>query len=164
MAPPLERAADGRAAGSQEAPMRGALVAVVLGLSLLGTRSVPAAPFSTAFDDLKADLESRRDNDFGGTLDAAKKKQQKAVLKCLALLEKPSATALNDMKTFGAVAKALAKGYPEERALGFSSTLWFSLVPVFNGVDAPFGGDLYDLRTAIGRMVPNAAFKKASRF
>src|SRR5690349_15602246 len=105
--------------------MRALLVAVALVPSLLAARPAPAVPFTDAFLVLQADLETRRDNDFGGDLDAAQVKQRKAVLKSLALLAKPSDGALHDFQTFIQVAGAIAKGYPEEVAAGFDSPLWF---------------------------------------
>jgi hypothetical protein len=73
-----------------------------------------AAPSTDAFEDILAELESRRDEDFTGTLDKTQKKQQKAVLKSLAAFAKEHTSFSQDLKTAGKVAKILAKAYPTE--------------------------------------------------
>jgi hypothetical protein len=92
--------------------MKRLLVAVAFAASVVGP-SV-AAPSTGGFGALLDQLESRRDNDFGGTLDKTQKKQQKAVLKALAAFDKELTTLSMDLKTAGKVAKILAKAYPTE--------------------------------------------------
>ena len=94
--------------------MRRSLAAGALALALSAAPSLQAAPFSAAFSSLRTELESRRDNDFGGTLDATLKKQQKAVLKGIAFLEKPADDLGDDLKNAGRIGKLLVKAYPAE--------------------------------------------------
>lgn len=73
-----------------------------------------ADPFTSHPDALIAELELRRDNDFGGTLDKLAKKQQKAVLVSLAQFAKASSGPMGDLKALGKAGKKLAKAYASE--------------------------------------------------
>jgi hypothetical protein len=95
--------------------MRHAFAAAALLAALAaGGADAPAAPFTAAFDGLRADLEFSRDNDFGEGLDKVLKKQQKAVLKSLAALQKPADDLADDLRTAGKVSKTLDKAFPNE--------------------------------------------------
>ncbi|RKY20499.1 MAG: hypothetical protein DRQ55_07390 [Planctomycetota bacterium] len=87
-------------------------------LSLLAvplfSASLQAAPFTTHSDALIAELEQRRDNDFGGTLDKLQKKQQKAVLVALKTFAKNSKGPKFDLKFLNKGAKKLSKAYVSE--------------------------------------------------
>jgi hypothetical protein len=67
-----------------------------------------------SFDGIRGELEHRRDDDFGGTLDATAKKRQKAVLKSLVLIAKEADDLGDDIKIAGTVAGLLQKVYAEE--------------------------------------------------
>jgi hypothetical protein len=94
--------------------MRRFLAAGAISLAAAAAPTLQAAPFSAAFDTLRTELESRRDGDFGGTLDAARKKQQKAVLKGIASLDRPADDLGDDLKNAGRIGKLLMKAYPAE--------------------------------------------------
>jgi hypothetical protein len=144
--------------------MRSVLVAVVLGLSVLGARPAPAAPFTTALDGLKTELETRRDDDFGGTLDAARKKQQKAVLKSLALIDRPSAGAQDDLKTFGSVAGLLEKAYPAEMSPVAALPLRVLCEGADDDLQAIIDAEVAVLDGFHLRMVPSPTATKAEKF
>ena len=88
--------------------------AAALGLALLATRPAIPSPYSDAFDGLLPELERRRDEEFAGTLDRTAKKQQSAVLKCLALLGGPADGFADDFRTAVSVAGLLEKAYPAD--------------------------------------------------
>jgi hypothetical protein len=89
------------------------VAAALAGAVVLLTPVLASAALATDnLDNLRAELEDRRDNDFGGTLDKAAKKQQKSVLKSLAAMDKTSTTAGSDVKILAKVVKTLSKGYP----------------------------------------------------
>ncbi len=82
---------------------------------LLVASATSHAEFLTEdFAPLRAELVQRRDNDFAGTLDKATKKQQKAVQKSLAALDKKADDLADDVKTASKVSGLLSKAYREE--------------------------------------------------
>lgn len=144
--------------------MRSAFVQVALCLALFGGNPAPATALgSEAFGPLKAELETRRDNDFGGTLDAAQKKRQKAVLRCLALVGEPYSSYANDMKAFASIARLLEKAYPEEMAAESGSGLRFLAASLFGDLDSRLEGDRYQLSSTLAKEVPGPAWRKGLR-
>jgi hypothetical protein len=90
-------------------------IVAAFGLAVGLTGSGVAGPFEPEpFQTLRGELTNRRDNDFSGTLDATQKKQQKAVIKALATLDKTSKSFSTDLKNAGKIVKSLAKVYPDE--------------------------------------------------
>lgn len=91
-------------------------VTKLLAAATLAALVVPAlAVFDVALHaDLRAELETRRDNDFDGDLDKTAKKQRKAVLRSLKFLDKKSKGRADDLKWTARIAKTLAKAYPED--------------------------------------------------
>ncbi|MCG3133509.1 MAG: hypothetical protein HMLKMBBP_00687 [Planctomycetes bacterium] len=81
---------------------------------LLAAAVSGAAPFTSALDALRADLQSRRDNDFGGTLTAAQRRQLAAVEASLARIDGAHASVEDDAKTLKFVAKKLARPFRAE--------------------------------------------------
>lgn len=92
---------------------RSSLLPGLLALSLLVAPAMAEFLVDT-FVPLRAELELRRDTDFGGKLDKAAKQQQKAVLKSLKRLDKPADSMLDDLRSAGALAGYLAKPYAAE--------------------------------------------------
>lgn len=84
-------------------------LAAAAALVLAVVAGVPArsAPSTTYFDDLRAELLLRKDNQF-------EKKQQTAIFKSLVIIDRPAKDLTDDIKRAGAVLKALEKGFPEE--------------------------------------------------
>ncbi len=93
--------------------MRFTVAALAIGFTLFGTHNAPASPFTAAFDPLRTEMETRRDNDFGGTLDATQNRQKAAVLKCLTLMERDSIDVRGDIITLKGVSRLLEKAYPD---------------------------------------------------
>jgi hypothetical protein len=144
--------------------LRIAGAALVLGLSLVVSRPAPAGTYGAPFEGLQAELETRRDNDFGGVLDATQKKRQKAVLQGLALIAKPSPDAMNDLKVLGSVARLLEKAYPEEMAFGSPSGIWDGSFFAFQLIYGQFVADFGPFSGRVGKMAPSAAQRKAAKF
>ena len=91
-----------------------AVFAMFVALVFAAPTAAPAAPFTSAFDALTAELETRRDNDFSGTLDAAQKKQKSAVLKSLSTIAKPASTLAQDLAHGVTVIGLIEKPYAAE--------------------------------------------------
>lgn len=116
------------------------LVVAAAALSLFGPRSAPAAPYTGAFAALKAQLEYRRDNEFlEAPLDKTMKKQQKAILKGLALLERPADDLGDDLKTLLSLARVLERDFPAD---------FDALVATGAPIHVPFQELLLDARSA----------------
>jgi hypothetical protein len=143
--------------------MRRFLIAAALGLALLPTRTAPAAPFTSAFETLQSELETRRDNDFGGVLDATQKKQQKAVLKSLVLIGRTSDSALDDMKTISSVARTLERAYPVDMAFGSPSALGTDSFAALQDLYNLFVADYGPFGATVVKMAPSAAYRKAAK-
>jgi len=142
--------------------MRLVAAAAVLALSLLAARTAAAQEYEPPFDALEATLQSRFDNDFDGILDAAQKRQQKAVAKCLELLEPPTEGALNDMRILGTMAKLLEKAYPEEMAFGNASDLWGDSFTAFQALYFEFLLDYSPFKGRVGQLAPSGPQRKAA--
>jgi hypothetical protein len=95
--------------------MRHPAAATVLA-AVLALFPAPSAadPFTGAFTDLRAELEHRRDDDLAGELDAAGKKQLKAITKSLKALDKEADDLGDDLRTAGKISAALEKAVPGE--------------------------------------------------
>ena len=74
-----------------------------------------------AFAALRADLEHRRDNELAAPEGKTAKKQRKAVLKCLKLLDKKSTKRSSDIKIAGKCAAAVTPRW-KPRASPFAKT------------------------------------------
>ena len=142
--------------------MRFVAAAAVVALSLLASRPAAAQEYEPPFDALEATLQSRFDNDFDGVLDATEKRQQKAVAKCLELLEPPTEGALNDMKILGTMAKLLEKAYPEEMAFGNASDLWVDSFTAFQALYFEFLDDYAPFKGLVGQLAPSGPQRKAA--
>ena len=133
--------------------------------------AVPAfAVFDTeTYAALRAELETRRDNDFGGELDKDAKKQQKAVAQSLKFLDKKSKGRADDLKWTARIAKALAKAYPEDFAttdggepLDLSDLVDQIIMNQAGAVDADIGeleGRVTSLTGSLGRRAVKASEK-----
>jgi hypothetical protein len=104
-------------------------LAAAAALLFVVVAGVPArsAPFTTYFDGLRAELVLRKDNQF-------EKLQQKAILKSLAIIDRPAKDFTDDLHRAAAVIKALEKGFPAD----FPAPLVFAPTPLYLFVD----GDL----------------------
>ncbi len=100
----------------REARMRRTWLAALVVVVLFLFDGAPAAraDFAGDFAPLRAELERRRDEDLVGTLDKTGRKQLKAVLGAIALLDKGGNGLSAEMKTAGKLIKRLAKAYPAE--------------------------------------------------
>ena len=136
--------------------MRRSLVAGISLLALAATVS-PAAPFTAAFDDLRTALEFSRDNEFGGTLDRTLKRQQAAILKSLAALDKPADDLGDDLKTAGKVARALEKAFPQF-AEPSDALVLLAGDPFPGAVDDALSSLNADVVAAIGDLAGRAGF------
>lgn len=72
-----------------------------------------AAPFTTAFDPLRADLSNRRAA-YVGTLTGAQRRELAAIDACIARIDGPHASISDDAKSLKFVAKRLAKAFRSE--------------------------------------------------
>ena len=144
--------------------MRRLAVAALAALSFAVATPRPSAavPFTNAFEELQIELENRAE-DLAETTDTEGKKRLKALLKCLSLLGKESTSAIQDMKTFAAIATQLGKVYPDDASVLSSSTLAQAqfaalddLYTLYVGVSGPF-------EDTIGKMVPGAKRKKGAK-
>lgn len=87
-------------------------VCLVLGLS--GDPRPARGDFESRFAALRAELEHRRDDDLAGTLDRTQKAQRRAVLKALALLDRPAKGLKGEISVARKVVRLLAKPFAEE--------------------------------------------------
>lgn len=99
--------------------MRLARLVLCLSIALMAVVSTlaPADTFTNAVGPVITELTTRRDNDFAGELDKARKAQQKAVLAAFALVLKLHDDAGDDIKTVGKIAGKLEKPYAAEFAI-----------------------------------------------
>jgi hypothetical protein len=139
---------------------RVALVVAAFGVSLVGAFRATATP-AGPFEALESELISRRENDFQELpLSREAKRQQKAVLKCLELLDAPAEDIGDDFSTFVAVSKTLEKAYPEAN-VGAVSSLLDMLWNVRGALIEAFEEDLADLGSRIGMLAPSRWKDKA---
>lgn len=82
-----------------------------LGVALLLAVSAGAAPFTTSFDALRAEMQTRRDNDYGGTLTSAQRREVAALDACLARLDGAHASIGDDAKSLKFTANKLVKAF-----------------------------------------------------
>ncbi len=90
--------------------------ALVVFAVLLAAVVVSAAPFTSSFDALRADLVLRRDTVYTGTLSRAQRKELATINSCIARIDGPHASIGDDAKSLKFVAKNLVKAFRGEFA------------------------------------------------
>lgn len=90
------------------------LGAVALALWILGALSAFGAPFTSAFDSLRAELQRRHDEDYAGTLSRSQRKELAAIDASLARIDGAHATIEDDARSLRVVAKRLTTAFRSE--------------------------------------------------
>ena len=89
-------------------------MAVIVGLVAVYAPRAGAAPFTSNFDDLIADLQTRAAA-LSNSTDKAEEKEYKTIEKVLSTLNK-STSLTTDIKNLGSVSKTLIKAFPTDYA------------------------------------------------
>ncbi len=108
--------------------------------------SVSAAPFTSYFDSLIAELTSR-EAALSDSTDSLEIKQRKAATKALTALNKDSDSLSKDLKSARKVARILFKAYPEEFTLPAASFTPFS--DLFTELFGNLGSEVSDALAAV---------------
>ncbi len=140
---------------------------LALALALLAAYALPAGAtfLRDPFLALQEELEQRRDNDYGGTLDRVAKKEAKAVGKALAALAKPADDVLDDVKTATSTRTALAKAFKAEfKAATDPTPVKVQQLPAlyagaFSKLAQALGDNHLDIEAALGSLDEKAAAK-----
>jgi hypothetical protein len=136
------------------------LLVAAAALFTLGGSFLSAQPFTDHFGELQAELVQRRDNDFSGTLDSTQKKQQKAVLKSIKLLDKDSTSLGTDLATFTKVGPTLEKAFASEFIAVTAVQNFRSLIV---NLASNLGDDVEEARGALHARVGGLSDKGAAK-
>src|SRR5690349_7414746 len=108
-------------------------VVVIFAVLAFGPPASRATPFTSHFDDLISDLQTRA-GALSNSTDKAEQSQYKAIVKVLATLEAKDSTSLDtDIKNLGKIAKSLIKAFPTDFPSGSLATNLQSAVDGFTG-------------------------------
>lgn len=88
---------------------------LLLGIAALtASRGTAEAAFTSSFDELRAELQRRHDNDYSGTLTRTQRKELAAIDAAIARIDAPADDVLDDVKSFRVVSKRLATAFRGE--------------------------------------------------
>jgi hypothetical protein len=132
--------------------IRGVAMALIVGLVAFCAPRAGAAPFTSNFDNLIADLQSRAAA-LSNSTDKVEKKEFKTIEKVLGTLNK-SSSLTTDIKNLGSVSKTLIKAFPTDYTPPGSSLL--------TNTETALDGLIDDVQTSINTTQTNASDLTAS--